>query len=185
MFCPRCGTQVTETTKFCRSCGLPLLPVNNFVSSGGTMPLTPGMAEEPPSRNPLTNIFGDFTPKQRMIMTIIALVFSPAIFAVLGEALGSRFLGEAMPAIAGVLLVPGIIYAVMRYKNQERKMAQRQAMPPLAQPIITPQQFSPNTTYQPPIPPQYTNPLADSPVMRGSVTEEETQRLPQPPRQKE
>src|SRR6185503_5824058 len=48
MYCPRCGSQNTEATKFCRQCGLALTQVIDYVSTGGT-----GTFARPPSMQPL------------------------------------------------------------------------------------------------------------------------------------
>lgn len=64
MYCPRCGSQNTETTKYCRQCGLPLQQVSGYVATGGTgalaQPLFQSQAHQPqlnaPGTNPLAEI---------------------------------------------------------------------------------------------------------------------------------
>ena len=36
MYCAGCGAPNTDTTKFCRLCGLPLTQLADYVASGGT-----------------------------------------------------------------------------------------------------------------------------------------------------
>ncbi|MBL8188032.1 MAG: zinc-ribbon domain-containing protein [Acidobacteria bacterium] len=177
MFCPRCGSPNPDTTKFCRQCGLGLQPVTGYVASGGTAPLQP-----PRSGDVISKAADGLTPKQQMILLIMMFAMSPAIFGTLG-------LGR-LSGISAVLIPIGIVFAVMRYKAQQRRlqeerMAQQTLYPPIQQqmPPITPynlpqatQQPIPQTyqqpVYQQPSPPP-TNPLGPS-----SVTEDETRRLP-------
>ncbi len=175
MFCPRCGAQNTETTKFCRQCGLPMSQITNYVSAGGTAPI----AQQQPPAPPGSIAPDGMTPKQKLILTILLFVFSPAIFAVFGEMLGLHRVGEALASISAVLMPIGIVWAVFRYKAQQRRLQQQQSpqqmQPPMPQHL--PQQIYQPPTYQPAISPPPTNPLA-TPI-RGSVTEDETQRLPE------
>lgn len=179
MYCPRCGSPNTDTTKFCRQCGLGLTQVTGYVASGGTAPLPPSTMQA--SSNPLAKATEGFTPKQQMILTIMLLVFSPAIFGVLG--MGS------LSGISAILMPIGIVFTVMRYKAQQRRLQEVQQqmypqmpmqtmMPPYAAPHGLPQpgqQPVQQTTHQPlyqPAPPP-TNPIKTP----SSVTEDETRRF--------
>lgn len=203
MFCPRCGSQNLDTTKFCRQCGLGLQQVTGYVASGGTAQLS----QQPPvaTSNPLAQVTEGLSPKQKMILMILLLVFSPAIFGTLGAVTGLESLGAGLAGISAILTPIGIVFAVMRYKAQQRKLAQaamqqpfypqppmQHQMPPVApyslpqpmqppvsqhfqqpvqQPVRPPHQYQPPISHQPAPPP--TNPLGP-----GSVTEDETRRLP-------
>lgn len=199
MYCPRCGSPNTDTIKFCRQCGLALQQVTGYVASGGTGALTP-----PPqtSLNPIAKATDGFTPKQKMILTILLLVFSPAIFGTFGAVTGLEEFGAALAGISAVLMPIGIVFTVMRYKAQKQRLAQAQmqyapmppgqmqpqmpyqsvvppsAVPqyslpqPIQQPIAPPQNYQ-QPIYQPPSPPP-TNPLQRP----SSVVEDETRRLP-------
>lgn len=171
MYCPRCGAPNTDTTKFCRQCGLPMAPLTGYVASGGAVPpVTPPVAPAP-----LDQLTEGMTPRQKMVLAILCFVFLPPI-------LGALRMGP-LAGIAGMLMVPGIIWAVFHFKAQERRLQQQQQMmqqpsPPLAQPPSQPPAlqipiYQP-PVYQPPAPPP-TNPLRQE---RGSVIEEETRHLP-------
>ncbi|MDX2039618.1 MAG: zinc ribbon domain-containing protein [Acidobacteriota bacterium] len=180
MFCPRCGSPNPDTTKFCRQCGLGLQQVTGYVASGGTAPLQP---PQMPSQNFISNATDGMTPKQQLILLIMLMAMSPAIFGVLG--LGS------LSGISAVLMPIGIVFAVMRYSAQKRKIQQmmmaqpmhvpmQQAMPPqmppvapygLPQPAPQPVQ-QPQPVFSQPSP-SPTNPIKPP----ASVTEDETKRF--------
>lgn len=201
MYCPRCGSPNSDTTKFCRQCGLGLQQVTGYVASGGTAQLPHQPPVVPP--NPLAQATDGFTPKQKMILTILLMVLSPAIFGTFGAVTGLDEFGAALAGICAVLLPVGIVFTVMRYKAQQRKLQQAamqqpfypppptrtmpqpmqyQMPPPVApyslpqgtqQPIQQPvQQPTQQPVYHQPAPPP-TNPLGP-----GSVIEDETRRLP-------
>jgi hypothetical protein len=132
-----------------------------------------------------------------MVLMILLIAFSSAIFGVLAGVTGLGEIFGPLAAISGTLTPLGIVYVVMRYKAQKRRMeeAMRQQLYPQApqptmhgpapyglpqptqQPIKQPVQHHPRQpVYQPPVAPSPppTNPLKEL----GSVTEEETQRLP-------
>jgi hypothetical protein len=172
MFCPRCGSPNTETTKFCRQCGLPLNQIVNYVESGGTASLSPS----PASSSPISTVTEGMTPGQRLILTILLFVFAPAIFGVLGKVLGIEFIARGLAGISAVLLPIGIVWAIFRYKAQLRRLNQQQVQQTIQPPNHQSQPVLPPQSYQPPLPSSPTNPIA-TPV-RGSVTEDETQRFP-------
>ncbi len=170
MYCPRCGTQTTDTTKFCRSCGLALAQVTTYVSTGGTTPLTP-IPQMAPMDHPIIPKSLGLEPKQQMLMSILLCVFSTPILAILSNFL--FFLRPLIP-LAAILTPIGIVWSVLYYKSQEKKMLLQQAAPPL---FIS--QISPPTAYQQPLPAQQTNPLLEYPTPPSSVVEDETKPLPQ------
>jgi hypothetical protein len=121
------------------------------------------------------------TPKQQMILTILIFALSPAIFGVLGEAIGANRVGDALSGISAVLIPIGIVWAVFRYRAQlslMQQQQQQQQQPQPLQPPVSQQPSLPPQSYQPPVAsvPPPTNPLATP--HRGSVTEDETQKLP-------
>ena len=182
MYCPRCGSQNTDATKFCRQCGLPLTQVSDYVAAGGTGTL----AQPPPSAFPETSEM--LALKQRRTLTILGVCIAPIVFAILANEV-FKF-GD----ISGIpfLLVPlGIVWARFRYKMQLRRLQERQsqeyyaqqAMPQQAMPQQAP---TPKLILQPPSDqPQLaqsaqtdaprTNPLPDAPP--GSVVEDETRKF--------
>lgn len=201
MFCPRCGIPNSETTKFCRQCGLSLTQVSSYVATGGTGHLKTPSA--PPLTDQLAQLTAGYSPRQKMILTILCLVFFPGAVAIITDPLG---LDNFFVPLAGVLMCVGIPWAVIHFRNQARWLAQQQwlaqaammqpglnappaqaylqppqQMPiqaPAAQPIQTP--YAPPVNYAPPVAaPQAagpnTNPLGPA---RGSVIEDDTRRLP-------
>src|SRR5262245_16789305 len=111
MFCPNCGAQAAENTKYCRQCGLPLNRLAEYVASRGTTPLVAPPTE--PTFEPIAKNALGLTPKQQMVLTIMLFVFMPGLFGVLGQLVG----WHQLPGIPGVLVPLGIVWAVFRYKN--------------------------------------------------------------------
>lgn len=184
MYCPRCGTQANETTKFCRSCGLALTPLTTYVASGGTVPLQPVVPEAPKSNNALIRTFQELEPRQQRTFLILFFVL---LVPLLGALSGIFPPFRAFIPIAAVGMPLGIVWAVMRYKAMERRLHQNQFNPVHLQ-SNTPPPMQQQTTYQPPLSTPTTNQLEaprlyQTPVP-ASITEEETQRLPNlPPRE--
>ncbi len=179
MYCPRCGTQAIETPKFCRSCGLALSPVTTYVATGGTAPLTPPPLTSAPTSG-VRSFWDQLPPRQQMKASILAFIFAIPFLGVFG--------GGRMAGMAATLMPLGIIWSVWYFKAKQRELEQRQLHHSPTPQMYTPPQPTP-VAYQAPPPPPRTNPLADAPPPRphvpSSVTEEETQRLPQLPRQME
>ncbi len=177
MFCPRCGSQNPDTTKFCRQCGLGLQPVTGYVASGGTAPLQP-----PRSGDLISKAADGLTPKQQMILLIMMFVMSPAIFGTLG-------LGR-LSGISAVLIPIGIVFVVMRYKAQQRRLqeamlAQQSMYPPMQQQMPPVPQYHLPQAAQQPIPQSYQPPVYQpappptNPIRQPiSIVEDETRRLP-------
>ena len=177
MYCPRCGTQASDNTKFCRSCGLALTPLTPYVASGGTMPLQPHIPDEPKSDNGLIRMFQELEPRQQRTFSILFFVFLVPLLGIL-SGIFPPF--RALVPLAAVGMPLGIVWSVMRYKAIERRLQQQHFHqfnhPPIQQPLPPPM------TYQPPVSPPTTNQLAEPPLYQTppppSVTEEETKRLP-------
>lgn len=185
MYCPRCGSQNTDATKFCRQCGLSLTQIIGYVATGGTGALAqPPPPLPPPTKLPETSEM--LALKQKRILAILSVCIAPVIFAIIG----SEMLG--LDDLAGIpfLLVPlGIVWASFRYKMQLRRLQERQLQEYYERqqqyhqaPLQTP---TPKLILQPPSdqsqPAQLnaprTNPLAEA--SRGSVVEDETRKFPE------
>lgn len=183
IYCPQCGSGMNETTKFCKNCGLPLAQLSTYVQTGGTAPLA-SPPTSPTSEPKKTNFLDTLTPRQRLVLLIMMFIFAPALLAILGDFGGPFRLFRALVPLAGLLMVPGIIWAVFDYRNRVRQMftppwVQAQPLPPVnPQAYQMPPAQAQQPPYQPPqsLPPQRTNPLTD---VHGSVVEGETQRLPE------
>lgn len=200
MFCPRCGAPNPETTKFCRQCGLSLTQVSSYVATGGTAQLTP--IKEATSH--LTQLTAGYSPRQKMVLTILSFIFIPAIVAIMTEPLG---LEDFFVPLSALFMCIGIPWAVIHFRNQQRLLNQQQwqahmqmqqlqpgmlmppnvpyapqyLQPPVQQPIQTPAQqpYVAQPVYHapqpaPPANSPNTNPLGTTP---SSVTEDETRRL--------
>lgn len=191
MYCPRCGSQNTDATRFCRQCGLPLTHVMDYVATGGTGALSQPLA---PPLMPETSEM--LALKQKRILTILSVCIAPIVFAIIADEVLN------FDDIAGIpfLLVPiGIAWAAFRYKMQLRRLQERQLQEFYArqqshQPM--PQQSpAPKLILQPQSDPSQlaqlaqlaqvaqvdaprTNPLAEP--SHGSVVEDETRKFPEP-----
>src|SRR5262249_34949814 len=118
MYCPRCGSQNTDATKFCRQCGLPLAQVSDYVSAGGT-----GAIARPPAPPPLPETSEALALKHQRTLTILGICIAPVVFAILADKV--FHVGD----LAGIpfLLVPiGIVWAGLRYRIQLRRLQERQ-----------------------------------------------------------
>jgi hypothetical protein len=170
MYCPRCGTAVTETTKYCKGCGLPMAQLYAYVTSGGTSALTP-----PPQEVPA----GALTYRQQKILTILAFVFAPALLPIIASPVSGDLAGW-LAGIAAVLMPLGIVWANFYFNAKIRRQEATTAAPPRVPP---PRPLAaPPPVYQPPqpLPPHRTNPLGEVPRRpAGSVVEDETRRLPE------
>lgn len=179
MYCPRCGSPNTDTTKYCRQCGLPMTPVSGYVSTGGTAAL----AQVPPTgSSPIDKVTEGLTLKQRLVVTILLWLISPALLAVLDETLGGYGIIDRIIPFAAILMPVGIVWAVFRYKAKksllEAQAEHSQIAPPQAMPVSYQQPALEQAPYRPPIEPPRTNPLTVEKSMPGSVTEEDTRHLP-------
>lgn len=178
IFCPRCGSSNAETVKFCRQCGLPMAPVTGYLVSGvsGGVTVTAPLAGSQGRGNGFTRLLAAFTPRQKMILSIILTAISPAFFAVLD-------LDELSP-IAALLMPFVIIFVIFYFRNQEKQVraieaagqAARAIPPPFVNyvpPPVTPVvEALPSPLQHQVLAPDLTvNPLP------GSVTEDETRRL--------
>jgi hypothetical protein len=186
MYCPRCGSQNTDATRFCRQCGLPLAQVMDYVSTGGTGALAQPQYQPPPP--PLLETAEMLGLKQKRILTILSVCISPVVLAI--------FLNNIpwVDDFAGIpfMLVPiGVVWARYRYKMELRRLQERQLQEYYAhqqhQQTISQQPPGPKLVIQAPsnpapfIQPQMdaprTNPLAEP--SHGSVIEDETRKFPE------
>src|SRR5262245_2694653 len=187
MYCPRCGSQNTEVTKYCRQCGLPMAQISSYVATGGTGGLTQPSGYSPPPPLQFTETAEMLALKQKRILTVLSVCIAPIIIAILTEQIFG--IGD----LAGIpfLLVPlGIAWAMFRYKTELRKLQEQQLQQYYAQqhyqqmpqqtaginPIIQPQPNQPQSV-QPQLNAPRTNPLAEH--SRGSVVEDETRKFPE------
>jgi hypothetical protein len=183
MYCPRCGSQNTEATKFCRQCGLPLAQVIDYVAAGGTGALAQAPSPPPPL---LIETAEMQALKHKRTLTIVSVCIAPIVLAIFLENVPWIDDFAAIP----FLLVPiGIIWARFRYKMELRRLQERQL-----------QEFYAHQQYQQPMPQQVTGPkliiqapsaqpqLAQSDAPRtnplaepshGSVVEDETRKFPE------
>jgi hypothetical protein len=185
MFCPRCGQANPESTKFCRQCGLGLTPISSYVATGGTGQLAP-----PPdtavSASRLAELTAGYSPKQKMWLTILCLVFLPGMIAVMTGPLGME---SVFVPMAGVLMCVGIPWAVVHFHNQARLLEQQRwqmqmqmsqqppmglSMPPAQQSLPQPQQQPYQAPSHAPMPQPVQQPYAPQSVYQPS---------PAPPRQ--
>jgi hypothetical protein len=185
MYCPRCGSQNTDSTKFCRQCGLSLAQVMDYVAAGGTGALVQPPISPPPH---LTETSEMLALKHKKTLAILSICIAPITWAIFA----SNILGiDELAAIPFMLLPIGIIWAKSHFKMrlrqlQERQLQeyyerqQRQQAPPQQAP--GPKLIIHTPSVQPPLDrPQFdaptTNPLAEQ--SHGSVKEEETRKFPE------
>lgn len=191
MFCPRCGMQNTETTKYCRQCGLALQQITGYLATGGTGSLTPpvNVAPPPPPQFPETSEM--LALRQKRTMTILGVCIAPIILAIISD---SFFRVGDLEGIPFLLVPLGIMWASFRYKTQLRRLQEQQIQQYYERQQYyqqaPPQAPTPKLIFQSPVGPSgqapveqpqlnapRTNPLTE--VSRGSVIEDETRKLPE------
>jgi phosphate/sulfate permease len=154
MFCPKCGVQIVETTKFCKSCGLALAPVIDFVAGGGASHL---------GASSWTNAFSGFSSAQKMWLIILSLIFSPILLG-------------ALPFFVPI----AIVWMVLRHSEQKRLHGAPTIVQPgyYQQPQIQPTPTNPLSELRPPAqqPVPQTGSLISG-AAPGSVVEDETRRF--------
>jgi hypothetical protein len=154
MFCPRCGVQIVETTRFCKSCGMALASVIDFVANGGTTPL---------GSSTLTNALSGFSPAQKIWIVTLLLIFSPILLG-------------ALPFFAPI----AIVWMILQHSAQKRSLSAPTAVQPgyYQQPQVQPAPMNPSFEFrplaQPPVP-QTGSLISKEPP--SSVVEDETRRL--------
>ena len=201
LFCPRCAMQQTETTRFCRACGLPMTEVVQYVLSRGTAGLPPVKSEGAPSApagpTPVVDLFeavylksstkpsflagpirllhsawDALSPRQKMALSILVAALSTPILGVLGAP-------DELTGLSALLTPLVILFVVFYFRNQARQPASPvQADPqrgePLRPPMTSLPVSPPNELRLPERPRGQTHPFA-GPV--PSVVEDETRRL--------
>jgi hypothetical protein len=139
------------------------------------------------SLKPHARLLASFTPRQKMILSIILAVICPAVFAILD-------LDELSP-LAAILMPFAISFAVFYFRNQEKQLRAAasgavnysplpiQVAPPAA-PVYIPPSPAPvtsdtsnDTDRKLQLPPESLNGQIPLSAVPGSVTEEETRRL--------
>ncbi|MGH9754482.1 MAG: zinc-ribbon domain-containing protein [Blastocatellia bacterium] len=154
MFCPKCGVQIVETTKFCKSCGLAIGPVIDAVVSGGIPPL---------GASSWTKSLSGFSSGQKMWLATLALIFSPILIFT-----------------APFLFLIALVWMTMQYSLQKRYLvAPTTAQPgyfqqPQIQPAPTNLLYESRSSAQQPV--LQTGSLI-SEAAPGSVVEDDTRRL--------
>ncbi|MFZ4629147.1 MAG: hypothetical protein ACOYNR_12540 [Blastocatellia bacterium] len=141
LFCPRCAMQQTETTKFCRGCGLSMTEVVQYVQGGGKTGLPASIqgpidtfnrvyrvAELPPQKSEgkpsalsglfrlLHSAWGALSPRQKMVLSILATVMSTPILGVLGA-------DDELIGLSALLSPLVIIFWFFYFRNQARQQA--------------------------------------------------------------
>jgi hypothetical protein len=176
MFCPRCGNQINEGLKFCKSCGLPVAQVSTYVATGGT-----GQLMSPPPMMAPPQMPEYLTPKQQMAAIILIWAFAIPLIALFCAMFD---LPEELIALPAITFPLGIIGAFFRYRAQVRRRQYEeqyaqyyqqqyyQQQQPQQQNWAPPAVNAP--TYQSALTPPRTNPLG-----KGSVIEDETKKLPE------
>ncbi len=124
--------------------------------------------------NPLSTLAQGLTPKQKMVLAIVASAMSPAIFGAFGA--------DQLSAISAILVPVLILTSVFYYRNQIK--AAKNKLPSAAASVVLSPPSAPALSFNQPRPMEDlapggdasppTNPLK---VPKGSVTEDETRRL--------
>ncbi|MDX2034301.1 MAG: zinc ribbon domain-containing protein [Blastocatellia bacterium] len=181
MFCPRCGTQNPEATKFCRQCGLGLASLTGYVATGGTGALTVPPPAAPPVPVQLPETSEMIALRQKRALTILASIFLPMICTILAEETANQ--GDVFSV--SFLLIPfGITWAIYQYKAQLRRLQEEQlrqyygGAPQAAYPPPVPAPAFQAPPAQPQLAPPPTNRFNVAAPGRGSVIEDETRQLP-------
>jgi len=178
MHCPRCGQQqVSNETKFCNRCGLPLHIVAEVLSNDGTLPQLAGLTQKKPFLN----------KKNGVIFGVFWFVFFTMFMASVGGILGSDELA-GLAAVTGVfgtmLIVIGSL--VLLPSSKDPKFAALPQMPvnnpatlhaPPIHGALPPQQSIPVQTYAPPTAGGWRTPDTGEFAKPGSVTESTTKLL--------
>jgi zinc-ribbon domain len=154
MFCPRCGVQIVETTKFCKSCGMALASVMDFVAGGGASPF---------GASSWTSALSGFSSGQKVWLLTLALIFSPILLA-------------AVPFMVPI----AIVWMMLQYNLQKRSLAAPASVQTgyFQQPQVQPSPA--NLLYESRPPAQMPVPQTGSLISEAapaSVVEDETRRL--------
>jgi zinc-ribbon domain len=188
MFCPRCGMENADATKFCRQCGLSLAQVTGMVTGGtGALHTPPPQSVPPqpmfvPGQLPETSQM--LALKQKRTMTMMAMGILPVVLTILSDQL---FNAGEVTAVLFLLIPLGMVWASSRYKVELRRLQEEQwreyqaSQPPAySQPLQPPQPRFQTLQTPPPAPqlPPPTNPFHQVNPAHGSVIEDETRKLP-------
>jgi hypothetical protein len=150
MFCPRCSQeQISEETKFCSRCGLPLGLVSEILTNGGFLSIP--NAHETKTKRKL------FTRKNGLIFSLFWFIFFAMMLTpIFGGAVGDDA-GALVFAIIGIM--GGIILAIASFAflnktpknydafNRESANYQTQNLYAANQSALPPQQTQPVQSY--------------------------------------
>jgi len=143
--------------------------LSGYIASGGT-----GALKVSGAGSVVDKVTEGLTLKQRLILTILVWVISPAFMAIFSEAFNLKFIENLIPFVA-VLMPIGIVWSVFRYKAQKQRLENQS----VHQPAIPEAYRQPAIEqYRPPVDSPPTNSLKVEHQRPGSVTEDETRRLP-------
>jgi len=173
MHCPACGQQqVSNETKFCNRCGLPLTVVAEVVSYGGYLPQLAELSKKNDTM---------WTRKNGLFFALFWFIFwVPLMASILGGVFGIEILGEicALVGCFGALMI--FIFALGFMKRPVRYADPRLYAVPnqmhgtsSPQPALPPQQSVPASSYAPPHPGNW----RDTNDLQPSVTEGTTRML--------
>jgi uncharacterized membrane protein YfcA len=147
MHCPSCGQQqVTNDTKFCSRCGMPLAIVSQVLMYGGNLPQ---LAELERTSHTI------YTRKNGVVFSLFWFIFFvPLLTSVFGGVFGIEILGEllALIGVFGALMI--FIFSLVYLKKTPKGFPQ---------PAYTPTGTVPAQLYPPPnhaLPPQQSVPAS-------------------------
>jgi hypothetical protein len=178
MHCPRCGQQqVSNETKFCNRCGLPLVLVTELLAHDGSLPQLENMSQNRTFLNKKNGvIFGVF-------WFVFFTMFMTSVIGILG---GDELAGLA--AVTGVfgtmlIMIGSLVFLpsskVPRYASLPQMPVSNPATlhAPPVQGALPPQQSIPVQTYAPPAAGGWRTPDTGEFAKPGSVTENTTKLL--------
>jgi len=176
MHCPSCGQQqISNETKFCSRCGLPLTVIAEVVSYGGYLPQLAELDKAQETK---------WTRKNGLFFALFWFIFwVPLMTSILGGVFDIEVLGElsALVGVFGSILI--FIYALgfmkrpVRYFDPRQYAASQQIPQHLGgqgqSHALPPQQSIPVSSYAPPHPGNW----RDTNDLQPSVTESTTRLL--------
>lgn len=145
MHCPGCGQQqVSEETKFCSRCGLPLGLVSQVLAFGGYLPQ---LAELEKKKQSI------FTRRNGLGFSLIWFIFFIALAALGGGVAGNENIGGAMALFGGFGGLIIFLSSLIFLRPEPKTLALPTAAHGFARPAHTalpPQQSIPVSSYGPP-----------------------------------
>jgi hypothetical protein len=170
MHCPDCGQkQVSEETRFCSRCGLPLQLISEVVAHRGTLPQLAELQKK--KKKPiLTRTAGIFIGISWILFfVLVATVFLDAMRAP-GEIVS---ITAVFGIFTGVMMIVGsAMFLESGSDNSERKddLQERRFREPANQSALPPQSFNPVQNYSQPVKGRWeTNDLVQPSVTEGTT----------------